>query len=422
MAKLYEVEVPLSASLTAYMMHNLVGNSYQSRKNQQINEKFAEMRNTIKSKISKSQQNITENVLQLKLEKLFQIKGKPITSVLPLPRNIYNNLCKYHELKEKLDAIFSLKDNQLQFIDLSNGIGLQIYETHLTKCCSCDSKLIRITRNNGTICVSYCELEGPIVGISYKKKCSNTNCGMIYTYGETITNDKIIKNQLYDLEYFELTQHTYFKKSIFNIIKQFVLSGSGGIEKYVELYNFKHQEAIKSISQHLEHMHQNLGKRITAQLCTNRMSEAFYLATLQQELENQLQLTIEIPKTIKNKIIEKKISRINIHRSSQNSETLSQNSDTSSKTNDPKLTFTPDDMFNFLYEKYEDDINNIDSEILSKVPVDSENNVYPGHFVCVIDGNAKNVRKICAYPEDLRLRGMFFIYLLNLDKICKKFW
>ena len=409
MAKLHEVEVLLSASLTAYMMHNLVGNSYQLRKKQQINEKFDLMQNIIQQKITKSEQNVPENILKLKLEKLFQITGKSTTSVLPLPRNIYNNLCKYPDLKDKFDAMFSSKDIQLQFVDLNNGIGLKTFETHLTKCCYCDSKLIRITKNNGTICMSYCELEGPKIGISYKKKCSNTNCRMIYTYGEIITDEKIIKNQLYDLEYFELTQHTYFKKSIFNILQQYVLSGSGGIEKYVEWYNFKHQDAMDSISQHLEQIHQTLGKRTTPQLCKNRMSEAFYLATLQQELENQLQHTIEISTTDRNKLIQDKISRINVHRSSQNSESLSQNSDTSANKKKSKLTFTPEDMFNFLYHKYEDEINNIDSEILSKVPVDSENQIYPGHFVCVIDGNAKNVRKICAYPEELRLRGKIYI-------------
>ena len=416
MVKLHEVDVPLSASLTAYMLYNLVGNSYQSRKSGQINEKFAQIQNKIKYKISKLQQNIDEGVHKLKLEKLFQISGKPTKFVLPLPRNIYNNLCKYPELKKQFDSIFSLKDAELEFMDLDNGIALQTFETHLTNCCSCNSKLIRVTKNGGTISVSYGELEGPKVGISYKKKCSNTNCGITYTYGEITTNEKIIKNQLSNLEYYELTQHTYFKKSMFEIVQQYVLSGSGGIEKYVEWWNFKHRHAIKSISQQLQKLDQNLGKRITPQLCKNRMSDAFYLATLQQELENQLQLTLEIPLTMKQQIIEKKISRINIHRSSQNSATSSQNSETLSQNSSMsskkklKTTVTPEDMFNFLYEKYEDDINNIDSEILSKVPIDSKGKVYPGHFVCVIDGNAKNCRKICAYPEDLRVRGMFFTY------------
>ena len=411
---MYEVEVSFSASLTAWMMHNFVGNSYQSRKNQQINEKFTQMQNKI-------QQNIIEGVHKLKLEKLFQISGKSLQFMLPLARNIYNNLCKYPQLKEKFDSMFSLKDEQLQFIDLDIGIALQTFETQLKKCFSCDAKLIRITRNNGTICVSYGELQGPKVGISYKKKCSNANCGIIYTYGEIITKHKIIKNQLYNLEYFELTQHTYFKKSIFNIIKQYVLGGSGGIEKYVEWYNFKHSEKMTSISQHLQNIDQNLGKRIAPLLCKNRMSEAFYLETLQEELESRLQLTLEIPLIMKKKLIKKKTDRIKIHRSlsqssqtlsqnnnvlSQNSSSLSQNSETSHNKKPKKMTLTPEDVFNYLYEKYEDQINNIDSEILSKVPVDSENRIYPGHFVCVIDGNAKNVRKICAYPEDLRLMGM----------------
>ena len=410
MVKLYEVQVPLSSSLTAYMIHNLVGSSYLARKNHEINKKFEEIQNKIK-------QNIIETVHKLKLEKLFQISGKSTQFVLPLARNVYNNLCKYPDLNDKFDSMFSLKDKQLQFIDLNKGIGLQTFEIQLTECCSCNSALIRITRNNGSICVSYGELEGPKVGISYKKKCSNKNCGIIYTYGGMITNDKIIKKQLYNLEYFELSQHTYFKKSMFNIIQQYVLGGSGGIEKYVEWYNFKHQETIKLISQHLQKMQQNLGKRVTAELCKNRMSDAFYLATLQQELETELQLTVEIPLRIKEKLIEKKTSRINIHRSlSQNSETFSQNSETLSQNSDnnfikkpKKMTFTPEDMFNYLYEKYEDQINNIDSEILSKVPIDPENKIYPGHFVCVVDGNAKNVRKICAYPEELRLRGISFL-------------
>ena len=49
----------------------------------------------------------------------------------------------------------------------------------------------------------------------------------------------------------------------------------------------------------------------------------------------------------------------------------------------------------------------MDSEILNKVPVHKETGEpFIGHFIAMMDGNAKGVRSVCSYFEDDTFNGM----------------
>ena len=72
-------------------------------------------------------------------------------------------------------------------------------------------------------------------------------------------------------------------------------------------------------------------------------------------------------------------------------------------------------------DKYGYDLVHADNEYMNKVPVNSKNLPFRGHFVMMNDGNAKGVRKLCCWPEEFQ-----FIDLQNgafgepVDKIQRR--
>lgn len=393
--KEYQVEVDYSSALAAFLLYKLVNKSFLFRKNEQINLKFQQIQDKIQQNVKA---NIIASKITIRLKYLFQRKECKV-NVLKSPRNIYNNLCINEQLIQDFEWMFALKAKQLQFVDLNVHIGLQTFETALMHCNSCGTKLRRVTKNGGNICISYSEHDGPMVGISYKKECTNPNCKIIYNYGETITKQKMMRNELANLEYFQLSQFTYFKKDMFEYVQHYLLETCKGIESYVRWFNRKYRKKIEATSKHLQKMNQTLGKRMNKtkpELCKNRMNDAFYLATLQIDVEENFGDILEIPHSIKRKILINKQSRIDIHRSSQEN-----------STGNGKISknLNAQDMFTYFAAKYEDKLDGIDCGMLNIVPINSHGKVHPSHFITVIDGNSKNIRWLCGYPQDEMLKG-----------------
>ena len=383
-------ECKLSSCLAAYMMFMFAQETYYKRRSSDYINKFKEF----ESKIS---QTIPDGHCMLKLKKL----DDNYSSAL----NIYKNICKNSDLFLQLDSLFGHMKYQIDFIDLEKGIGLMIFESKETHCGVCKKELLPKMRNNGTKCVVYTVKDGPKPAISYQKTCSR--CGGNYQYGQYKDIHKtMIRTKLDELDYFQLTPYTYIEKRVFDHLAYWLLNCCNGIEKFSKYYNLSHENIIDEIEQKLVELDQKVGKRKNTTLCNNRLHEAYFYYTLQIFLEKNLNITVQITKDEINIIKKNKEERIKVHRELQ--EQLGYD------VGKREIDICPIDIFNFLYDKYETQINEFDDEILKYVPI-KNGVVLAGHFSIMIDGNVQSVRFCCGYPEWLVRRGMigiiYFIYM-----------
>ena len=86
-----------------------------------------------------------------------------------------------------------------------------------------------------------------------------------------------------------------------------------------------HHDAIEALKQKIiMENNENFRKRKDASLCINRLKKAFYIYSLQKELDIHCDITLDITHAKKKKLIQKKQQKIGNHRDyklSQDSET-----------------------------------------------------------------------------------------------------
>ena len=405
--------IDCASALTAYVIYSLVGITFKTTKNNdQINLMFKQ----IQTQIKQDHLPCTFNLSDYSIQSLYHNRGLGRRGSRECARNIYENICDNHSLFMKFKHTFSILDQKVKFMNLKGMVGLKTFESSHTTCIMCDQELKRITKNCGSICVSYGQLEGAQPGISYQKKCKG--CNIKYFYGKYITKNTTFYEPLKQLEYFELTPYTYMRKDIFITLKFHLFQTSRGFENYVDQFNLMHHESMDAIAERLKEIGQTLGIR-TGQtdpvLEPNRMIEAFFLYTLLDSLQSE-KVHIQLTNAERNKILKNKNERIELHR--QNSQSQS----------DFDQSISNVDLFEYWFDKYTDMIKQIDSKILNHVPVNKiTGEILIGHFICMMDGNAKNIRKICGYTEEDQLRGIFIVlnfsnrFVKNLVIIILKF-
>lgn len=421
----------LPTILTGYIIFELVGTTFLSRSNKQmINANFKTIEEKIKKQILIQSVTIPDIDLKLLYKETSNIpnereknkknkkSNKKINKnkALKTSRNIYENLCKNEKLQKQFRDIFSCLNQKTKFINIDKMLGIKSFEYPHEICTKCKTnKLKRMARYQGKICVSYGNLEGPQIGRSFLKKC--TKCNITFSYGDMETPNSKKRHRLQDLDYFQLSPFTYFKKDIFRSTEFHLLEIARGFEKKVQLYNIDHQHTIKEIQDQLELNKELLGIRLSTncQLETNRLIDAFYLYTLQKELEEQCDITLSISKNEMLQIKKQKQQRINLHR--KTSQTLSQSLSQEEQKNIGISDISIDhlDLFEFFYTKHQQDLSNIDHGILNSVPIDSDGNVCIGHFSVMMDGNQKNIRACCAYHEEDVFQGMKFYHRTSFN-------
>ena len=411
-----QVVINLFAAITAFIVFEL-GNVTinETRNNALINDLFDKLEKQVKQKILECEIKIPP---EFELKVLFNPRIKNRKSKMKnqkLARNIYYNLCQNENLYQKFKNTFSCLNNQLQFIDLKHMLGLKTFECSYKDCIRCNCSLRRYTKNKGNICIAYANLDGPQVGISYMKKCEN--CKIKYYYGRIEFQNLKQRISLKELEYFELSNYTYIKKDLLRSTEFHLFELAKGFEKKVNAYNFDHQHNIKQTAAKLKFNQETLGKRQShdAALESNRLIEAFYLFTLQNELETECNVTLCISKIDEERLIKQKQERIQLHRKSSSvlSSQSSQNSGLSQASQNKTIGdqeighLASKDYFDYWYVKHKQDIESIDSGIMNLVPVKAETGEpCIGHFMTMMYGNAKNIRYVCSYFEDDAFKGM----------------
>ena len=408
------ITVDVSAAITAYIVFSCANKTLKcTQQNKKINELFEEVEEKVKKQIMNGTMDMPDT---FNVSLLYNNREKSVSENRKSARNIYYNICENHQLYIQFQNTFSSLDQKIDFMDLGKLIGLKTFESNYNHCERCGEKLKRQMKYGGKVCVSYGQLEGPQVGISYLKTCKH--CKINYHYGKIQTEHMTKRMKLKDLDYFELSSYTYFKKDMFTMTNFHLFENARGFEKFVQYYNLMHNEQIQKLKKKLSNQTRGLGKRIdqlTPHLESNRLVEAFYLYTLQEELESNCSLTLKITTTECNEILKQKENRIGLQRSlsqslsQSSSQSLSQSS--SQKTNTHTGTcgqrVTNTDLFDFWYNKHQNHIKCIDSEILNLVPVHKQTRqILIGHFISMMDGNAKNIRFTCGYPVEDQIQGI----------------
>lgn len=426
------IEIAGSAALTAYTFYCLIGSTFRDPKNKEtIDSNFDKMQKNIEKNYLKFNFNLSKSEIKL----LYNPRPLGREKNLKCARNIYENICINKQLFAKFRQIFSRMDNKQQLIDLDNMIGLKTFESKHVHCIQCENELERKSRDGGSICISYGQLEGAQVGISYRKKCKE--CNITYLYGQYETESDVIYERLQGLDYFELSPYTYIKKDMFTILKFKLFESANAFENYVNEYNLTHVDSMDVQEERLECLQQTLGRRVNQTiplLLPNRIREAFYIYTLRETVECKVKIRMmKITKHAMDMVLKKKKERILLARklnklisdsesmsestsqsiSQSISETTSQSISESETLSTLKISFSNTDLFEFWYREYIDEINIIDSEILNFVPV-KNGEIMPFHFICMMDGNSKNIRDICGYSEEDQLQGIYIYIYINL--------
>ena len=408
------ITVDVSAAITAYIVFCSANRTLQgTQQNKKINQLFEEIEEKIKKQIMNGTIDMPDT-FNVKL--LYNNREKSASQNRKSARNIYYNICDNHQLYLQFHNTFSSLDKKIDFINLDKLIGLKTFESNYNHCIRCNKQLKRQMKYGGKVCISYGHLEGPQVGISYIKNCDN--CKITYHYGKIETPNMTQRMNLKDLDYFELSSYTYFKKDMFIMTIFHLFENARGFEKFVEYYNLMHEKQIQQLKKKLCNQTRGLGKRsdqLTPHLESNRWIEAFYLYTLQNELESNCCLTLQITKAEYNEILKQNENRIGLHRSLSKSLSQSSTQSSSQSSSQKKKTHigtcrqrvTNADLVDFWYNKHQDDIKSIDSEILNFVPVHKESGeIFIRHFITMMDGNAKNIRFTCGYPEEDQIQGI----------------
>lgn len=419
------VTVAVSAAVTAYIVYCCVGKTLQTTtQNKKINSLFQDVEEDVKKKIMNGTIDMPDT---FNFTLLYHNREKSVSENRKSARNIYYNICDNSQVFIQFQNTFSILDKKIDFINLEKLIGLKTFESNYTHCIRCGETITRQMKNGGKVCVSYGHLEGPQVGISYIKRCKD--CQITYFYGKIVTQNMTKRMNLENLDYFELTPYTYFKKDIFTMTIFHLFENARGFEKFVQFFNLMHKNQIQKLKEKLSNQSRKLGKRqhqLTPHLESNRLIEAFHLYTLQVELESKCSLNLQITKTEYDELLKKKENRIALQRSLSKSLSQSQSSSQSSNKSNTHIgtsrsRVTNVDLFDFWYNKHEQDIKCIDSEILNLVPVHKETGeILIGHFISMMDGNAKNIRFTCGYPVEDQVQGILFSFPFSLSLSLKQ--
>ena len=394
--KIATKKVELAQLQAALIIYKLANDTYYTNTNtDEINLIFKKILHKVSSKLGKQIIKISASYL-LPLWKGDEKKDE--TKV----RNIYYNICKNVNFLHELENIFSSLQNNTKFIDLYHGLAQRTFQSDISQCIACGSNVKRSDRNFGTICLAFCSITGCEVGISYQKKCTNKNCKSIYSYGQCEINGKLIRNSLTNLDFYELSKYTYFKKKLFPHLEHWLYRIHKGMECYSDDHNFRFEEHNEEIQKRLKELGQFLGRRDKIQspiLETNRLVEAYYLFSLQEELKSELGIDLELSIEEQKKILEEKEERIELHRKA--AKLSQQNNNNSQKS----VSIDNTDKFKFWFQKYFGKLEKIDSEILNYVPV-KDGKVMTGHWISMMDGNMKNLRTICGYSTHDTFQGI----------------
>ena len=394
-------------------------------------------------------------LLKKHLEKYYEIYKKNIffnynidTDWLKLPSKYtrINDLNKLYYIFIKInnDKNFrALITHQINFkTTIKENIVLQDEEIRLgektfmyagTQCIKCDNSL-KINANFGTgqqsqtrkgrIAIAYSDHAPPTICTSYIKKCEN--CDISYSYG-IIRNKKsghIMRLNLRERDYFEVSPETYIHKNLFTYMTASVIGGSQSIENFVHAQNQRWEIEKEIILLQTD----QLGRRDTLNLDYNRVIHSFYMYHLQRYLKEYIGKDISLSKDDLNAIQKRKKSKPRHKKQSGTSNNASNKNVSSTNTSNnialaPNVTSTENDdetkliksmtlcgseEFKFLWHKYKNEITNGPIPYIENVPI-KDNDYHHGHLIVYGDGNQKIKRWRCSTPQSI------IQYLISLN-------
>ena len=302
-----------------------------------------------------------------------------------------------HKFAEELNNILNTTIDSKFLIDISKHVVNIIWETELHKCTECGHKTAQIYHKGnrgqeGSVIISYGNLEGPLLGLAYRRICSK--CDTSFSYGYFESNEKKEWTMKDNSEYFQLSRSTIFKKDLLQECLLFYLEDGVSIESYTHKYNERHKLQIATINNIMEIQNQKIGSRQTAELNHQRLRSAFFLYFLEKSLHEQLGESLTISKQEMAQIKEQKLSNTNDNNNTKN------------------IDISTDDIFNFIVTKKGYQIQIQNNNWLKYVPV-KDKVPYPGSFIIVGDCNVKRNRLKCLFPTE------FLVHLSEMQEIEK---
>ena len=401
-----------------------------------------------------------KKLLKKHLEKYYEIYKKNIffnynidTNYLKLPPNYtrINDLNKLYYIFIKINNDNNFRNliaHQINFkTTIKENIVLQDKEIRLgektfmysgTQCIHCNNSLKinaifgpgkQSQARKGRIAIAYSDHAPPTICTSYIKKCEN--CNISYSYGiiRNKTSGHIMRLNLKERDYFEVSPETYIHKNLFTYMTASVIQGSQSIENFVHAQNQRWETEKTRILLQTD----QLGRRSVLDLDYNRVIHSFYMYHFQRYLKDYINKDVSLSKDDLNEIEKRKKSKPkhkkqpgtsnnasnkNVSSTNTSNNVLNKNvsrTNTSNIALAPNVTSTENDdetkliksmtlcgseEFKFLWHKYKNEITNGPIPYIKTVPI-KDNTYHHGHFIVYGDGNQKIKRWRCSMPQSI---------------------
>ena len=333
-------------------------------------------------------------------------------------------MCIYLKLQQSEQFAYKVRKQLNHKITVNENVSLRnqnaktcqmIFDYESTKC-ECGEQLALVWQRSkhkpsrkGRISIAYSTTKPPQICNSFLQKCGK--CKIVYSYGHkfnTRTED-LYRLPMKNKQYFEVTNETYLSVELLDDMRQHVIGQQQSISSYIEAFNNRHRDYKENIYSQWSDL---FGHRNSLDLNVKRVITAFYLYHLQIYVETKLNKRLSISKDDR-LCIDKENKKINAYIKQCKKHSLEteckQNLNHIKRSNDKHNYMTLPSMssieeFNFLYRKYETELNKYGIPGLDKVPVKVTSDgvkIHPGHFKMYGDGNEKCIRWICALPRNI---------------------
>lgn len=145
----------------------------------------------------------------------------------------------------------------------------------------------------GSIVVYYHNIDGPKIGIHYKRKCDS--CERVYSFGYFQTKDKaLVKEKVDPNSYYQISSCTLFHPNVFGEYEEWACEDGIGWESFSSKYNHRFKDQIDMLQKTLAKNNQTLGNRKNTDVSLNstRLKEGFEMYKLQTMIEQDLKQSL----------------------------------------------------------------------------------------------------------------------------------
>ena len=323
-----------------------------------------------------------------------QTGGREIPHSKRLPR-LFQQISKDENLRTRLSP-FTMSNTSIETVQLDTNLVQITFQKSqsITKClslrCQCKKPLkLRFQNRDGSRgarVIFYHYKKGPQIGVSYQYHCRQKGCTSTYGFGKSFVDGSTIYHQPRS-DICQITQSAFIHIKVLEEVSYLLCNGSN-YETCAAIYNKRFEEEISEIS---EKYPNGVGKWSICKLTPELLAIAFpwysllriYYKYLYPNNNEELCLTAADHERIK----EKKSATVYHYR----------NKKRGSGTKAVSLI----DKFEYLWDKYYTEIQNITPQCCLRLPVDASGSKAVGSTILYGDGNQKMNRKVCMYPRSL---------------------